>query len=264
MCEPNRAKSRTAVFRKDRLFLLQLITGRRHLLMLLMASTTIREHIRNPSTNWKCIGFNTNLLAEQISAIHLVAHENVENVGGDGQPPTNHWTLFLALEDGGSIQVNACPGTPVPSRSGYPGLILVSPESCAFANANAAVVSGTPASENTTIEVIFSCIIANGRDRYDTSLLLSEKDVIIGFKTSPLILPGLGSSTRASRRTHMQPFASTGRTQRVPYLSTVPSPAAASSPRFNGVFFALISPRYPDTVSDVVVRELSTSWCPSL
>ncbi|KZT08505.1 uncharacterized protein LAESUDRAFT_736010 [Laetiporus sulphureus 93-53] len=84
--------------------------------------------------------------------IHFIAHQNLHNDPScDGQPPTNHWTLFLQ--------------TIVPGEVGRPGMVVREDETCKFTDDHIYKVS-TEAACGITVENILTVIIKHKRDNY--------------------------------------------------------------------------------------------------
>ncbi|KAI0308932.1 hypothetical protein OF83DRAFT_1159692 [Amylostereum chailletii] len=69
-------------------------------------SDSLSSHISNVDGNWGTMSFRMASLTAVVTSIHFVAHENTDNVGGDGQSPTNHWTLFLKTRDSSPVHLD--------------------------------------------------------------------------------------------------------------------------------------------------------------
>ncbi|KAI0071367.1 hypothetical protein K474DRAFT_1607040 [Panus rudis PR-1116 ss-1] len=121
---------------------------------------SVRSHISNLDGNWGTMRFRMSSLASVVSSIHFVAHENIDNIGGDGQSPTNHWTFFLTLEDGSFVHIDATPNEP-----GRPGMIVLENSTSVPVEDHIHEVSGTVLL-GTTVEDVLAVLIKNGRDRY--------------------------------------------------------------------------------------------------
>jgi hypothetical protein len=122
--------------------------------------STARTHIFDSDGYWGTSRFPPRALEETVTYIHFCAHSNPENEGADGQPPTNHWSLFLEIDESRSVRVDAVPGAPH-----TPGMIILEIKNYNITerrvfNESSAVPAGT------TVETILQVIIKNGRDRY--------------------------------------------------------------------------------------------------
>lgn len=49
-------------------------------------------------------------LGEVVDKVFICAHKNENNDGDDGQPPTNHWSTFLRINDEKSVELDMAPG----------------------------------------------------------------------------------------------------------------------------------------------------------
>ncbi|OAA36692.1 hypothetical protein ISF_09945 [Cordyceps fumosorosea ARSEF 2679] len=67
--------------------------------------------IRNMDRNWDQDHFNTRDLDKVVVRIHVCAYVNESNAGDEeGNPPTNHWAIFLELADQNSVRLDMAPG----------------------------------------------------------------------------------------------------------------------------------------------------------
>ncbi|KAG8919292.1 hypothetical protein FRC01_001364 [Tulasnella sp. 417] len=118
--------------------------------------TDTYNHIQG--SNWWAKGVLTDDLGRKVSCLNFVAHPNVQNLGGDGQPPTNHWSIFLSFPDNESLHLDMIPA------NGIDGTIMVGKRHCATEE-SVDVVSMIPSSDS-SVDTIFRIIIDNGRDKY--------------------------------------------------------------------------------------------------
>ncbi|TRM63988.1 hypothetical protein BD626DRAFT_493419 [Schizophyllum amplum] len=133
-------------------------------------ASTVEARIYDCDGNWGTRGFRKASLASPVSAFHFVAHANVDNLGGDGQPPTNHWTLLLQTDTHAAVRLDMSPGD-----IGRPGMLILedvkdtsaSPADASFPDDRIHVVSVPVISESeTTVEHILALIVREGRDNY--------------------------------------------------------------------------------------------------
>ncbi|KAG8894657.1 hypothetical protein FRC00_008623, partial [Tulasnella sp. 408] len=111
------------------------------------------------SDNWGTMDFKLETLAAAISSVNFVAHANPDNQGEDGQPPTNHWTMFLVTVDASPVHIDVIPG-----EEGSPGMVVV--EHQEFQTIASTHVVSVGVKDGTTIVDILRMIIQKGRDRY--------------------------------------------------------------------------------------------------
>ncbi|KAI0316344.1 hypothetical protein OF83DRAFT_1084336 [Amylostereum chailletii] len=121
---------------------------------------SIYSHIANFDGNWGTMEFRKASLALPVTHIHLVAHENQENVGGDGQPPANHWTISLQVGSNSSVRIDMVPGEP-----GRPGMVVLQNKSYDLTTKRTCAVSAE-VTTGTTVASILSLIINKKRDNY--------------------------------------------------------------------------------------------------
>ncbi|KAL1746410.1 hypothetical protein HDZ31DRAFT_81212 [Schizophyllum fasciatum] len=101
---------------------------------------SVKAHIHDTDGHWGTSRFRQGTLASPVSALHFVAHQNLSNDGGEGgASPTNHWSLFLELDN------------------------HTAPE-CVTTNLTRKVSAAAPS--GTIVATILNIIIAKGRDRY--------------------------------------------------------------------------------------------------
>ncbi|KAH7929913.1 hypothetical protein BV22DRAFT_91229 [Leucogyrophana mollusca] len=123
-------------------------------------SKAIKDHIYNTDGNWGTSQFKVSFLTLAVQKIHFCAHENLENLGSDNQPPTNHWSIFLELSADNSVRIDLSPGD-----TGRPGMIILEAKRCTVTDKNVYLVTSVPP-EGTTVETILKLIIDKKRDRY--------------------------------------------------------------------------------------------------
>lgn len=111
------------------------------------------------SDNWGTMDFKLQTLAATISSVNFIAHANPDNQGEDGQPPTNHWTMFLATVDASPVHIDVIPGA-----EGSPGMVVV--EHQGFQTIDSTHVVSIGVKVGTTVADILRVIIQKGRDRY--------------------------------------------------------------------------------------------------
>ncbi|KAG9048439.1 hypothetical protein FS837_012887 [Tulasnella sp. UAMH 9824] len=103
--------------------------------------------------------FKLETLAAAISSVNFIAHANPDNQGEDGQPPTNHWTMFLVTVDASPVHIDVIPG-----EEGSPGMVVV--EHQEFQTIDSIHVVSVGVEVGTTVADILRVIIRKGRDRY--------------------------------------------------------------------------------------------------
>ncbi|KAL1743609.1 hypothetical protein HDZ31DRAFT_40576 [Schizophyllum fasciatum] len=129
---------------------------------------SVADRIHDVDGNWGTMGFRKASLASAVTALLFVAHTNVDNLGGDGQPPTNHWTLLLQVDTHTGVRLDVSPGD-----VGRPGMLIledVKPGATALADPSfpddRIHVVALPASADITVERILALIVQNKRDNY--------------------------------------------------------------------------------------------------
>ena len=95
-----------------------------------------------------------------ISAIHFVADPNERNEGAGDVPPTNHWSIYLQLDDASSVRLEV-----IPLDVSAPGVVVLTDKPYGVEK-NAACVVTASVSEGTTIAHVLKPIVDKRRDRY--------------------------------------------------------------------------------------------------
>ncbi|EDR05932.1 uncharacterized protein LACBIDRAFT_329452 [Laccaria bicolor S238N-H82] len=77
-------------------------------------SNSVEEKVQNHIFNtvndlWGISQLSKTNLPLPISHIHFIAHPNEDNLGSDGQQPTNHWTMYLETSPTSSVHVDVAP-----------------------------------------------------------------------------------------------------------------------------------------------------------
>jgi hypothetical protein len=112
------------------------------------------------SDHWGTSQFKLKDLDASVTSLHFVAEENVDNEGSDGQPPTNHWAIFLSTGPNTSVRLEMAPAEP-----GEPGMVIVESMTCALSSAITHSVTMAP-SEPITVAHVLDTITSNHRDEY--------------------------------------------------------------------------------------------------
>lgn len=120
----------------------------------------ILTHIRRNEDFWGTSAFHWAHLTQQVSQLHFVAHVNKYNTGALGQPPTNHWSIFLVTGPHSSVRIDS-----VSNAGGQPGRIVIEDKLYEVTKHNTKLIS-IPAPPALTVANILYAIIANKRDRY--------------------------------------------------------------------------------------------------
>lgn len=120
----------------------------------------LKAHIMDVDGNWGTSRFEVAHLDLPVTHIHVIAHENQDNLGSDGYPPTNHWSMYLQTDQNRSVHVDTAPGD-----VGRPGMIVLEDERCALPNERTHQVSWT-VPEGTSIATILKVLHDNRRDHY--------------------------------------------------------------------------------------------------
>ncbi|KAL1711068.1 hypothetical protein EV121DRAFT_285015 [Schizophyllum commune] len=129
----------------------------------------VADRIFDVDGNWGTRSFRKASLASAVTALHFVAHANYENLGGDGQAPTNHWTLLLQTDAHSGVRLDVSPGD-----IGRPGMLILEDVTSATSDSLADLsfpdqrihVVSVPTAQETTVERIFALIIQKNRDDY--------------------------------------------------------------------------------------------------
>lgn len=120
----------------------------------------VKAHILNVDGNWGTSGFRASALTDVVQKVHFCAHTNADNSGADGQPATNHWSLFMEISPARSVRIDISPGEPH-----KPGMIIIDIKTYSVTQKN--VYDGYyVVPQGTTVGTILELIIRKGRDRY--------------------------------------------------------------------------------------------------
>ncbi|KAJ8595450.1 hypothetical protein M405DRAFT_807250 [Rhizopogon salebrosus TDB-379] len=124
-----------------------------------MSASPVKTHIY-ASENWGKSRFRASALKEVVRKVHFCAHANTDNSGADGQPATNHWSLFLEVDTTRAVRIDIVPGEPNSA-----GMVILEIKEYNVSNQSVQVMS-SPVPVGTTVETILGLIINKGRDRY--------------------------------------------------------------------------------------------------
>lgn len=72
----------------------------------------VKTHVFNADGNWSTHRFRASALTDVVQKVHFCAHTNASNFGAEGQPATNHWSLFMEINAGRSVRIDIVPGEP--------------------------------------------------------------------------------------------------------------------------------------------------------
>ena len=120
----------------------------------------VQNHITANRAHWYTREFTTSSLGKTISAIHFVADPNERNEGAGDVPPTNHWSIYLQLDDASSVRLEV-----IPLDVSAPGVVVLTNKPYGV-ETNAACVVTASVSEGTTIAHVLKPIADKRRDRY--------------------------------------------------------------------------------------------------
>ncbi|KAL1706692.1 hypothetical protein EV121DRAFT_200890 [Schizophyllum commune] len=120
----------------------------------------VQNHITANSAHWHTREFTTSSLGKTISAIHFVADPNERNEGAGDVPPTNHWSIYLQLNEDSSVRLEV-----IPLDVSAPGVVVLTDKPYGVEKNVACVVTAS-VPETTTIAHILKPIVDKRRDRY--------------------------------------------------------------------------------------------------
>lgn len=123
-----------------------------------METSAIASYITT-NENWGTMDFKLPALTAAISSVNFIAHTDPENKGEDGQPPTNHWTMYLAPVDESPVHIDV-----IPAEEGSPAMVVV--ENQELQTIDHVHLVSVDVKHGTTVADIFRVIIQRGRDRY--------------------------------------------------------------------------------------------------
>lgn len=122
-------------------------------------SDTVYSNITH-SDNWGTMGLKKTSLDAAVLTISFASYLNEENAGEEGLTPTNHWSIFLKIEENQSVRIDAVPNSP-----GEPAMIIVDTLICAMTDDVVHVVAATTTTRTTVAEIL-NLIIAKRRHNY--------------------------------------------------------------------------------------------------
>ena len=146
--------------------------------------------------NWDTDNFDVKHFLHKVTAVHICGYKNTENAGDEcGNPPTNHWALFLQRVDGGSVRLDMMPGY---GSDGLRGKIEVLSKTYASTR-NAIKTLTFPIISTQTVKSITDGFAQNGRDRYTFT---EEEEgcrywiftIISDLENAGIIQPGSGQA----------------------------------------------------------------------
>ncbi|KAI1506104.1 hypothetical protein F5X99DRAFT_404150 [Biscogniauxia marginata] len=113
--------------------------------------------------NWDTDHFNNKDLTQKVLKIHICAYINDENSGDDdGNPPTNHWAVFLQLPGDSSVRLDMVPGY---GSDGRTGKIDIASKEYEYTDKAIWMVTFAIA-EGVTVRTIVRMINQNQRQKY--------------------------------------------------------------------------------------------------
>lgn len=122
---------------------------------------SVKSHILDSDDYWGTSGFRWSDLALPVTSIHFCAHSNDDNSGGDGQPPTNHWSMYLETSASSAVHIDIIANYP----HDIPAMVALASSSLSHDHESVHVVS-CPLPLGTTVESILGAIIDKKRDHY--------------------------------------------------------------------------------------------------
>lgn len=115
------------------------------------------------NSNYDTDNFNPIHLNSKVVTIHICGYKNELNEGDeDGNPPTNHWAVFLQLAAGGSVRLDMTPGY---GSDGLRGKIEVASKNYKSTQ-NSIKTLSFQVQVHTTVDTIAQLITSKGRDKY--------------------------------------------------------------------------------------------------
>ncbi len=113
--------------------------------------------------NWDQDNFNDKDLRKFVVRVHVCAYANVNNEGDeDGNPPTNHWAMFLELPNQHSVRLDMAPGY---GSDGLRGKIQVSSKRYQVTE-NAIWTLSFEVGQALSVRTVTDLISANKRQKY--------------------------------------------------------------------------------------------------
>jgi len=115
------------------------------------------------NNNFDTDDFDIGWLRFPVSHIHICGYTNLRNEGDeDGNPPTNHWALFLQVSEDASIRLDMTPGY---GSDGQRGKIQILYKEYTYTN-NAIKSESFQVRSGVVAQHITDLITLNGRDKY--------------------------------------------------------------------------------------------------
>src|SRR4051812_31775305 len=115
------------------------------------------------NNNYDTDNFDAEYLQFQVVIIHICGNKNEKNEGDeDGNPPTNHWNVFLQLAEGDSVRLDMTPGY---GSDGLRGKIELAYKRYEHTQ-NSMKTLSFPVKIYATVQTIIQVINSRGRDRY--------------------------------------------------------------------------------------------------
>ncbi|KAL1667547.1 hypothetical protein GGF50DRAFT_86626 [Schizophyllum commune] len=122
--------------------------------------TSVQAHITANRQYWHVRSMDKDALGKVVTACHFVAHDNHMNATQAGIPPTNHWSIYLELDDHTSVRLEVSPLGP-----SVPGMVLAASKRYEVTTNTPHVVSAR-APAGLLVANVLRILIDKGRDRY--------------------------------------------------------------------------------------------------
>lgn len=122
---------------------------------------SVKSHILDSGDYWGTSGFRWSDLELPATSIHFCAHLNDGNSGEDGQPATNHWSMYLETSPSSAVQIDIIANYP----HDLPAMIVLASLNLIHDHESAHVVS-CPLPLGVTVGSVLGAIIYNKRDQY--------------------------------------------------------------------------------------------------
>jgi hypothetical protein len=114
--------------------------------------------------NWDKDNFDNGDLSKPVIAIHACGYVNENNLGDeDGNPPTNHWAMFLELPGLQSVGLDMIPGY---GSDGLRGKLEIASKKYQLTE-NAIRTISFPVAQGITVQRIVDVIATNKRQKYN-------------------------------------------------------------------------------------------------
>jgi hypothetical protein len=128
-------------------------------------SDFVHSYITNSAkTRWYVRQFDTSSLYKAVTLLHFTAHAVAPNNEGNGEvDPTNHWTVYLQIEESSSVRLEV-----IPTGVGSAGVIVLENKTyAATINHTHMETINVTMGTAVTVSSILNVIIEKNRDKYN-------------------------------------------------------------------------------------------------